>query len=118
MIFCIIFIPWGTLSIVYLGTIFHPNCFYVCKENEDKQWIAPGSILDKLYIDKSVTPKLKTFAISFLIFFAANIIITAIILILYYCFNLPSISDIISMSYSGFMLIVSAVHICIFRLKK
>ena len=86
-------LPWLFLLLWYFGPMFKANSFNdISYETLEKQTIKPGSFLDKLYIFRNTTPKLKLVAIMFVVFFLLTLICTVVALILYFLFNITNSS--------------------------
>lgn len=86
-------LPWLFLLLWYFGPMFKANSFNdISDETLEKQTIKPGSFLDKLYIFRNTTPKLKLVAIMFVVFFLLTLICTVVALILYFLFNITNSS--------------------------
>ena len=97
-----------------------PKVFwYLKKKTLDKQSIPPGSILNKVYLDKKTSPKLKCVAIEALVFLALNILYTIINIILLLCnLDVRIILKYITLPYMGIYLIESGMTILILMIKK
>lgn len=86
-------LSWLFLLLWYFGPMFKANSFdNISDETLEKQTIKPGSFLDKLYIFRNTTPKLKLVAIMFVVFFLLTLICTVVALILYFLFNITNSS--------------------------
>lgn len=112
--------PWLICLYWYMCTILDPRCFGILSEKTlDKQSIPPGSILNKVYLNKKASPKLKCFAIETLVFLALNMLYTTINIILLLC-NLDAsiILKYITMPYTGVWLILGSITILILNIKK
>lgn len=61
-------LPWLLYLFGYMNTILQPRYFEMSDKTFEKQLIPPGSILNKVYLNKKEFPKLKCFAIDALVF--------------------------------------------------
>lgn len=113
-------LPWLICLYWYMCTILDSKCFGILSEKTlDKQSIPPGSILNKVYLDKKTFPKLKCVAIEVLVFLVLNILYTIINIILLLC-NLDAsiILKYITLPYTGVWLISGSITILILNIKK
>lgn len=113
-------LPWLICLYWYMCTILDPRCFGILSEKTlDKQSIPPGSILNKVYLDKKTFPKLKCVAIEALVFLVLNILYTIINIILLLC-NLDAsiILKYITLPYTCVWLISGSITILILNIKK
>lgn len=99
-------------------TILDSKYFEMSDKTFEKQLIPPGSILNKVYLNKKEFPKLKCFAIEALVFLALNILCTIINIILLLCNLDVRIILKYSLIYSFIYVIVVDVTILILRMKK
>ncbi len=114
-------LPWLICLYWYMcSTILDSKCFGILSEKTlDKQSIPPGSILNKVYLDKKTFPKLKCVAIEALVFLVLNILYTIINIILLLCnIDVRIILKYITLPYVGIYLIESGMTILILRMKK
>lgn len=101
MIFCYICLPWLFLLLWYFGPMFKANNFdNISDETFEKQTIKPGSFLDKLYIFRNTTPKLKLVAIMFVVFFFLTLICTCLESILYFALDIANKSVVVSIIFA------------------
>ena len=112
-------LPWLICLCWYMCTILDPKCFGILSEKTlDKQSIPPGSILNKVYLNKKTSPKLKCVAIEALLFLALNILYTITNIILLCNLNASIILKYITLPYIGVWLIVGTITILILNIKK
>lgn len=112
-------LPWLVYLYCYSCTILDPKYFEMSDKTFEKQLIPPGSILNKVYLNKKTSPKLKCFAIEALVFLVLNILYTIINIILLLCnIDVRIILKYITLLYSGIILIVTAMIILILWIKK
>lgn len=111
-------LPWLVYLYCYSCTILHPKYFEMSDKTFEKQLIPPGSILNKVYLNKKTSPKLKCFAIEALVFLGLNILYTIINIILLCNLDVSIIFKYITLSYSGIILIVTAITILVLNIKK
>lgn len=111
-------LPWLVYLYCYSCTILHPKYFEISDKTFEKQSIPPGSILNKVYLNKKEFPKLKYFAIEALVFLALNILCTIINIILLLCNLDVSIILKYTLPYAFIYVIVIDVTKLILRIKK
>ena len=112
-------LPWLVYLQGYMCTILDPKYFEMSDKTFEKQLIPPGSILNKVYLNKKTSPKFKCFAIEALVFLALNILYTIINIILLLCnLDVRIILKYITLPYMGIYLIESGMTILILMIKK
>ena len=87
-------------------------------KTEESQKIQPNSILNIVYIRKSVTPKLKIIAIETIILWIASIVMTSVIITLWSLgVNEKTMATVIT-SYAFTVLFMMVITIAVLNLKK
>lgn len=112
-------LPWLLYLYCYSCSILDPKYVKMSDKTFEKQLIPPGSILNKVYLNKKASPKLKCFAIEALVFLVLNILYTIINIILLLCnIDVRIILKYITMPYTSIYLIESGMLILILMIKK
>ena len=106
---------WYTCFIFFSPT----NVLYnMSPKTEESQKIQPNSILNIVYIRKSVTPKLKIIAIETIILWIASIVMTSVIITLWSLgVNEKTIATVVT-SYAFTVLFMMIITIAVLSLKK
>lgn len=87
-------------------------------KTEESQKIQPNSILNIVYIRKSVTPKLKIIAIETIILWIASIVMTSVIITLWSLgVNEKTMATVVT-SYVFTVLFMMVITIAVLNLKK
>ena len=111
---------WLLLLFWYTCFIFFDprNLYNMSPKTEESQKIKPNSILNIVYIRKSVTPKLKIIAIETIILWIASIVMTSVIITLWSLgVDKKTMATVIT-SYAFTVLFMMVITIAVLNLKK
>lgn len=119
MIYYILIIIWGLFLFWYVCTIISPNCLNnVSNEYLLKNEISKNSILNKIYINKRVFPRIKLIAITFFVLLIMNVMASIIFIVLFQIKSANSIIRMIAIVYILALMIIGTIPIVFLNMKR